>query len=108
VASDTLEFIQGDANIVLTGVVFDEETSEPVDLTGYSMTLFYWNRDDGELRQTLVPVATDALKGEYEVILIAECLEEPGNFEFEMQLTKGLVIQTMTRRQRAVVKSQRG
>jgi hypothetical protein len=108
VASDTLEFIQGDANIVLTGVVFDEATSQPVDLTDYAMSIFYWSLEDGELRQTLVPTVTDALKGEYEVIVLAECLETPGDFEFEMQLTKGLAIQTMTRRQRVLVKSQRG
>jgi hypothetical protein len=107
-ASDTLELIQGDADITLSGVVFDAATKKPMILTGYALVLFFWSYDDGALKQTLYPTVTDELKGEYDVIVPGTCMAIPGSFEFEMQLTKGTTVQTIPRRQRVTVKSQRG
>ena len=44
-ASDTLEFVQGDANLVLTGTAIDATTKSAINLTGYDLTIFFWSKE---------------------------------------------------------------
>lgn len=106
--ANTLEFVQGDANITLSGVVVDAESQAPINLAGSALVVHFWSLEDGELKQTLTPTITDAALGKFDLVVTTACLESPGNFEFEMQVTKGAVVQTIPRKQRALIKPQRG
>jgi hypothetical protein len=108
VASDTLEFVQGDANLVLTGTAIDATTKSVINLTGYDLTVFFWSAENEELVATLTANVTSPLTGGFEVTMTEECLANPGNFDFELQLTKGSIVQTAPSLKRASVRPQRG
>lgn len=107
-ASDTLEFVQGDANLVLTGTAIDATTKKAINLTGYDLLVFFWGAEDQVLVATLPATVTSPLTGGFQVTVTEECLAVPGNFELELQLTKGPVIQTAPSLKRASVRPQRG
>ena len=107
-ASDTLEFVQGDANLVLTGKAVDATTKSVINLTGYNLTVFFWSSEDRVLVATLPATVTSPLTGGFEVTVTEACLAVPGNFDFELQLTKGPIVQTAPSLKRASVRPQRG
>ena len=106
--ADTLEFVQGDANLVLTGTAIDATTKQAINLTGYDLTVFFWNTENNILIATLTANVTSPLTGGFQLTLTEECLANPGNFDFELQLTKGPIVQTAPSLKRASVRPQRG
>jgi hypothetical protein len=108
VASDTLEFVQGDANLILTGTAVDANTKSVINLTGYALTVFFWSSENRVLVATLPATVTSPLTGGFEVTMTEECLANSGNFDFELQLTKGPIVQTAPSLKRVSVRPQRG
>lgn len=85
----SLVLVQGDTAPTLTGVITDDATGEPLDLT--DCTVYFQMRQENDRRFTVNGscTVTSALDGEVEYTLGANDLNTPGTYQTQFEVHYG-------------------
>lgn len=86
----TIKLVQGDTRPALNVTITDENTGEPVTLTGATVRLKFRKQGSTTLQSTLTGTITDGLNGQVSFYWASDPTSlsgDPGNYEGEIEIT---------------------